>query len=93
MPPMKPAPMRPATAPATNIPLLASIFASGLMLLVLGGPIAWLMTALSDWLGGLTGAGVVILGVILGLMMCFDLGARGRWMPAPSRAAAPCRPP
>ena len=60
--------------PVVIIPLLASIFASGLMLLVLGGPIAWLMTALSDWLGGLTGAGVVILGVILGLMMCFDLG-------------------
>lgn len=60
--------------PVVIIPLLASIFASGLMLLVLGGPIAWLMTALSDWLGSLTGAGVVILGVILGLMMCFDLG-------------------
>lgn len=60
--------------PVVIIPLLGSIFASGLMLLVLGGPIAWLTTALNDWLSGLTGAGVIILGIILGLMMCFDLG-------------------
>ncbi|MFC7926308.1 MULTISPECIES: fructose-specific PTS transporter subunit EIIC [Microbacterium] len=60
--------------PVVIIPLLGSIFASGLMLLVLGGPIAWLTKALNDWLSGLTGAGVIILGIILGLMMCFDLG-------------------
>lgn len=60
--------------PVVIIPLLASIFASGLMILVLGGPIALLTQALNDWLSGLTGAGVIILGIILGLMMCFDLG-------------------
>jgi PTS system fructose-specific IIC component len=60
--------------PVVIIPLLASIFASGLMFLVLGGPIAWLTVALSDWLNGMTGASVVILGLILGLMMAFDLG-------------------
>ncbi|WP_431801027.1 PTS fructose transporter subunit IIABC [Microbacterium sp. bgisy203] len=60
--------------PVVIIPLLASIFAAGLMLLVLGGPIAWLMGVLNDWLSSLTGVGVVILGIVLGLMMCFDLG-------------------
>jgi PTS system fructose-specific IIC component len=60
--------------PVVIIPLLASIFASGLMFLVLGGPIAWLTVALNDWLNGMTGASVVILGMILGLMMAFDLG-------------------
>ncbi|GAA3752765.1 fructose-specific PTS transporter subunit EIIC [Microbacterium kribbense] len=60
--------------PVVIIPLLASIIASGLMLLVLGAPIAWLMTHMSDFLNGLTGAGVIGLGIILGLMMCFDLG-------------------
>lgn len=60
--------------PVVIIPLLGSIFASGLMILVLGGPIAWLTQALNNWLAGLTGAGVIILGIILGLMMCFDLG-------------------
>lgn len=60
--------------PVVIIPLLASIFASGLMMVLLGGPIAALTTVLTDWLTGLSGTGVVILGLILGLMMCFDLG-------------------
>ncbi|WP_375134985.1 PTS fructose transporter subunit IIABC, partial [Arthrobacter sp. HMWF013] len=60
--------------PVVIIPLLASIFASGLMFLVLGGPIAGLTTALNGWLSGMTGASAVVLGIILGLMMCFDLG-------------------
>jgi PTS system fructose-specific IIC component len=60
--------------PVVIIPLVASIFASGLLLLVLGGPIAWLTKELSLWLNSLTGSGAVLLGVILGLMMCFDLG-------------------
>jgi len=60
--------------PVVIIPLFASIIASGLMLLVLGGPIAWLMTELTAWLNSLNGASVVLLGIILGLMMAFDLG-------------------
>ncbi len=60
--------------PVVIIPLLASIAASGLMILVLGGPIASLTTALNDWLSGMTGAAAVLLGVILGLMMAIDLG-------------------
>ncbi|WP_323959998.1 PTS lactose transporter subunit IIC [Arthrobacter sp. JZ12] len=60
--------------PVVIIPLLASIVASGLMLLVLGGPIAALTVALNGWLSGLTGTGAVLLGVILGLMMAVDLG-------------------
>lgn len=60
--------------PVVIIPLVASIVASGLMFLVLGGPIAWVSTALNDWLTGLSGASAVILGIILGLMMAIDLG-------------------
>lgn len=60
--------------PVVIIPLLASLVASGLMFLILGGPIVWVTKALNDWLSGLTGAGAILLGVILGLMMCFDLG-------------------
>jgi PTS system fructose-specific IIC component len=60
--------------PVVIIPLGASIVASGLMLLILGAPIAWLMTQLTGFLNGLSGAGAIFLGVILGLMMCFDLG-------------------
>lgn len=60
--------------PVVIIPLLASIFASGLLLLVLGGPIAFITKELGLWLNSLTGSGVILLGIILGLMMCFDLG-------------------
>ncbi len=60
--------------PVVIIPLLGSIFASGLMVLLLGRPIAQLVVWLSDWLNSLTGASAIGLGIILGLMMCFDLG-------------------
>jgi fructose PTS system EIIBC or EIIC component len=60
--------------PVVIIPLIASAVSSGLMLIVLGAPIAWLMTQLTDFLNSLTGAAAIGLGIILGLMMCFDLG-------------------
>ncbi|APE22198.1 MULTISPECIES: PTS fructose transporter subunit IIABC [Streptomyces] len=60
--------------PVVVIPLLSSIVVGFLMFLVVGKPIASLQKALTDWLSGLSGANAVILGVILGLMMCFDLG-------------------
>lgn len=60
--------------PVVIIPLIASLIASGLLLLVLGGPIAALTLALNDWLSGLTGVAAIGLGVILGLMMGADLG-------------------
>ncbi|TYD00666.1 PTS lactose transporter subunit IIC [Arthrobacter echini] len=60
--------------PVVIIPLLASVVASGLMFLLLGGPIAALTAGLNDWLSGLTGTAAVGLGIILGLMMALDLG-------------------
>ncbi len=60
--------------PVVIIPLVASIVASGLMFLVLGGPIAALTAGLNNWLSGLTGTAAVGLGLILGLMMAIDLG-------------------
>ncbi|MGO4246046.1 fructose-specific PTS transporter subunit EIIC [Paenarthrobacter sp. RAF54_2] len=60
--------------PVVIIPLLASLVASGLMFLILGAPIVALTKALNTGLSGLTGAGAIVLGIILGLMMCFDLG-------------------
>ncbi|MDD7834604.1 MULTISPECIES: PTS fructose transporter subunit IIABC [Paenarthrobacter] len=60
--------------PVVIIPLLASLVASGLMFLILGAPIVALTNALNAGLSSLTGAGAIVLGIILGLMMCFDLG-------------------
>ncbi|GAE81493.1 PTS system [Cutibacterium acnes JCM 18920] len=45
-----------------------------LMYVVLGRPLAALTNALNNWLGGMSGASAVILGIVLGLMMCSDLG-------------------
>ncbi|MCR2826114.1 PTS fructose transporter subunit IIABC [Microbacterium sp. zg.Y909] len=61
--------------PVVIIPLLASIVASGLMVLFLGRPIAWLMEQMTNGLNDLAATGlIVVVGVIVGLMMCFDLG-------------------
>jgi PTS system fructose-specific IIC component len=61
--------------PVVIIPLVASIVASGIMILFLGRPIASLMAGLTEWLNVLSDSGAIVLvGVILGLMMCFDLG-------------------
>ncbi|MEU8707908.1 fructose-specific PTS transporter subunit EIIC [Streptomyces sp. NPDC048565] len=60
--------------PVLVIPLLASIVVGFLMFIVVGKPIASLQNALTDWLNGLSGSNAVILGVVLGLMMCFDMG-------------------
>ncbi|MFD3483742.1 fructose-specific PTS transporter subunit EIIC [Streptomyces sp. NPDC058665] len=60
--------------PVVVIPLISSAVVGFLMFLVVGKPIAELQKALTDWLSGLSGTNAVILGVVLGLMMCFDLG-------------------
>ncbi|MFE3390991.1 PTS fructose transporter subunit IIABC [Streptomyces anulatus] len=60
--------------PVLVIPLIASAVVGSLMFIVVGKPIASLQNALTDWLNGLSGSNAVILGVVLGLMMCFDMG-------------------
>ena len=60
--------------PVVIIPLVGSLVAGGVRYVVLGRPLAALTNALNDWLGGMSGASAVILGIVLGLMMCSDLG-------------------
>ncbi|GMA39774.1 PTS fructose-like transporter subunit IIB [Mobilicoccus caccae] len=60
--------------PVVVIPLLSTLITGGLMILLLGRPIAALMTLLNDTLNGMSGANAMLLGAILGLMMGFDLG-------------------
>ncbi|WP_127356523.1 PTS fructose transporter subunit IIABC [Actinacidiphila soli] len=60
--------------PVVVIPLLSSIVVGFLMFVVIGKPIASAQKGMTDWLSSLSGANAIILGVILGLMMCFDLG-------------------
>ena len=60
--------------PVVVIPLFATLIASGLMVLFLGRPLAAAITGLTNWLNGLSGTSAVLLGVLLGAMMAFDMG-------------------
>ena len=60
--------------PVLVIPLLTSILAGLLMIVVLGKPISWLMEQLDEGLTSMSGSSAILLGVILGLMMAFDMG-------------------
>ncbi|GGW40005.1 PTS fructose transporter subunit IIABC [Streptomyces xantholiticus] len=60
--------------PVVVIPLISSAVVGFLMFVVVGKPIASLQKGMTDWLSGLSGGNAVLLGVLLGLMMCFDLG-------------------
>ena len=60
--------------PVVIIPLLTSLVVGLAMYLALGIPLANLMEGLQNWLSSMSGSSAVLLGIILGLMMCFDLG-------------------
>ena len=60
--------------PVVVIPLLATLFSGAIMLVVLAKPLSALMTGLSDFLNSLQGGSAIVLGMILGLMMAFDMG-------------------
>ncbi|MYZ06051.1 PTS transporter subunit EIIA [Streptomyces sp. SID2999] len=68
-----PAAMR-GIMPVVVIPLISSAVVGFLMFVVIGKPIAAAQKGMTDWLNGLTGTNAVLLGALLGLMMCFDLG-------------------
>ncbi|MFC9911738.1 fructose-specific PTS transporter subunit EIIC [Streptomyces sp. NPDC127197] len=60
--------------PVVVIPLISSAIVGFLMFVVIGKPIASAQEGMTDWLNGLTGTNAILLGMLLGLMMCFDLG-------------------
>jgi PTS system fructose-specific IIC component len=63
-----------AVMPVVVTPLVATFATGVIMVAVLGRPLKWVFDALTHWLNGLTGANLIILGIILGLMMAFDMG-------------------
>ncbi|MER7565774.1 fructose-specific PTS transporter subunit EIIC [Streptomyces sp. NPDC097941] len=60
--------------PVVVIPLISSLIVGFLMFVVIGKPIAEAQKGMTDWLNGLSGSNAILLGILLGLMMCFDLG-------------------
>ena len=55
-------------------PLFGTLITGGIIIWVIGAPIAALMTGLTDWLAGLGDIGKVPLATILGSMTAFDMG-------------------
>ncbi|WP_169166602.1 PTS fructose transporter subunit IIC [Cellulomonas taurus] len=60
--------------PVVVTPLLSSLITGFLMFVLIGRPIAALMDGLTSWLNGLSGSNLILMGVLLGAMMGFDLG-------------------
>lgn len=60
--------------PVLVIPFLSSAVMGILMVYVIGKPMALFNSTLSAWLTSLSGSNAVILGIILGCMMAFDMG-------------------
>jgi PTS system fructose-specific IIC component len=56
------------------IPLVSVFVVGFIMLVVVGKPIAAAQSGLTDWLAGLSGVNAILLGLLLGAMMGFDLG-------------------
>jgi PTS system fructose-specific IIC component len=60
--------------PVLVIPLLATAITGLLMVYVIGAPMKGIMDGLTAWLGGMSSTNAVLLGALLGAMMCFDMG-------------------
>ena len=63
-----------ALKPILIIPLVASLITGLIMIYVVGTPVAKIMEGLTHWLQSLGTANAVLLGAILGGMMCTDMG-------------------
>ncbi|BCQ59322.1 PTS system D-fructose-specific IIB component (F1P-forming), Frc family /PTS system D-fructose-specific IIC component (F1P-forming), Frc family [Pseudomonas sp. NFPP10] len=63
-----------ALKPILIIPLLASLFTGLVMIYVVGKPVAGMLEALTHFLDSMGTTNAILLGVLLGGMMCVDLG-------------------
>lgn len=60
--------------PIFVIPLLSALIVGFLMIYVLGNPISSAMTAMTNWLKSMSTGNAVILAMIMGAMIAFDMG-------------------
>ncbi|WP_426140135.1 PTS fructose-like transporter subunit IIB [Pseudomonas sp. DWP3-1-2] len=63
-----------ALKPILIIPLLSSLFTGLVMIYVVGKPVAGLLESLTHFLDSMGTTNAILLGVVLGAMMCVDLG-------------------
>lgn len=60
--------------PVLVIPVLGVISTGLILFYIVGTPVAAINTAMNNFLANMQGANAVVLGIILGLMMAFDMG-------------------
>lgn len=60
--------------PVLILPLLGSLLTGLLMIYVVGAPVAQALAWLSAWLKGMQGSSAILLGLLIGAMMAFDMG-------------------
>ncbi|MFF4368427.1 fructose-specific PTS transporter subunit EIIC [Streptomyces sp. NPDC001594] len=60
--------------PIIVIPIVSTLALGLFYIYVIGQPISWVFTHLTDWLNGMTGSSAVVLGALIGLMIAFDMG-------------------
>ncbi|WP_330115127.1 PTS fructose-like transporter subunit IIB [Pseudomonas sp. JS3066] len=63
-----------ALKPILIIPLLASLFTGLVMIYVVGKPVAGMLASLTHFLDNMGTSNAILLGLLLGGMMCVDLG-------------------
>ena len=63
-----------ALKPILIIPLAASLFTGLVMIYLVGSPVAGMLAGLTAFLDGMGSTNAILLGVLLGGMMCVDLG-------------------
>lgn len=60
--------------PVLILPLLGSLITGLAMIYVVGAPVAEALAVLSAWLKGMQGSSAILLGLLIGGMMAFDMG-------------------
>jgi len=97
-----------AMLPTLIIPLLSILAIGIIMTYVIGTPVTWLNVTMAAYLNGLSGGSLIILGIIQGAMLAFDMGgpvnkaayafalaasATGNWGPMAANFIASMAPP
>ncbi|VFT71766.1 fructose-like specific PTS system EIIC component 2 [Escherichia coli] len=60
--------------PIFIIPIVGTLITAGIMMWGLGEPVGALTNSLTQWLQGMQQGSIVMLAVIMGLMLAFDMG-------------------
>ncbi|MBU9825312.1 PTS fructose transporter subunit EIIC [Rahnella perminowiae] len=60
--------------PIFVIPIIGTLLTAGVMMWGLGEPVGLLTTSLTHWLQGMQQGSIIVLAIIMGLMLAFDMG-------------------